>query len=140
MCCFWLHICCYISYFFTKRPGLYTEDCSDRSCVSGFNMKCINSVCSCQSTQYYLKGCFDKKGYLGKCHGNTSYCADNKNFECLDGLCKCNITSYWSGTLCLPKKDYGVSCSSDVQCLTDKQLICDQKRKKCYCSNERFLK
>jgi hypothetical protein len=149
---FWLIIMfCYLFIFiliilaaslyvnFSKRPGLYTESCSERSCMKTLNMKCINKQCLCLSTQYYIKGCVAKKGYLEKCHGNTSYCIDNLNFICIDGLCKCSKSSYWNDTMCVLKSNYNTSCRNDEACFTDSQIVCDSITKKCLCSSDRYF-
>jgi hypothetical protein len=126
----------YISAF-SKRPGLYTESCTDRSCANGLALKCINGTCLCTSNAYYVKGCHLKHNYLEKCHGNTNYCIENVNLICKNGFCECNVTSYWNNTFCVSKKTYGERCADTNQCLTNAQMICDFKKKKCSCNSDR---
>ena len=118
---------------FSPRPGFYNENCTTRSCLKGFNMKCINGTCLCQSNQYYLKGCFYKLNYSQKCTGN-SYCLDLQNLVCVDGVCKCNSSSYWNGSNCLPQIQYGKTCSSSRQCLLGTEMICDSSLNVCTCN------
>ena len=122
---------------FSKRPGLYNESCVSRSCLTQLNLKCINGTCLCPSTQYYMKGCFNKKTYLQTCMGNSSYCIDGKSLFCLDGVCKCNSNSYWNGSSCAPQLSYGKACNSNSQCLAGTQMTCDSVSKICSCPSNR---
>ena len=122
---------------FSKRPGLYNESCASRSCLKQLNLKCINGTCLCPSTQYYMKGCFNKKTYLQQCMGNSSYCINGQNLVCLDGVCKCNRNSYWKGSSCVPQLTYATPCNSSSQCLAGTQMTCDSIFKICSCPTNR---
>lgn len=128
-----------LTIFYTAPPNaLYGEDCSSRSCVKGFNLKCINKTCSCTSSQYYSRGCKDKKTYNQICFSNNASCEDNKNFECLDGVCKCNDDiSYWNGKQCVFKGAYKEICQYAEQCMPNLMLICSTSLKICYCDDSR---
>ena len=118
---------------FGPRKGLYQENCSRRSCINNFNLKCINSTCNCDTGYIYIDKCTLKKKYLESCH-STSYCGDNKNLICLDGVCKCNdAIQYWTGSTCSSKSTYQQVCYSNNQCLTSQMLYCNISTLLCLC-------
>ena len=122
------------------RSSLYGENCINKSCLKVLNMKCINGICSCLSTQYYMKGCNTKKAYLNQCLPYINTCVDNQNLSCLDGVCKCNSSRYWNGSSCVSSMGYLSSCSVSNQCTKGLQMICDSAKKTCSCSSDRFEK
>ena len=125
--------------YFSKRPALYNESCIGRSCTSGLNMKCINGICTCPSSDYYYqKGCLAKKAYLEQCSSISNNCQDKKNLVCLDGLCKCNNTFYWNSVQCVSKSSFGGPCTNDNQCLTRTKMKCDLTSKTCICDSTRL--
>lgn len=130
--------CAFIFINQSKRPGLYLESCSGRSCEKSLNLKCINSICNCTGQQYYLKKCNSKKGNLEKCH-NSNECLSSENFICFNGKCQCKQEYYWIGHRCAKRVTYGEICSSDDQCLTKTQMLtCDKLIGLCTCPENRF--
>jgi hypothetical protein len=121
----------------SQRQGLLSENCSYRSCKSGLNMKCINRTCSCLTSQYYLKGCLNRKTYSENCLSTISNCLINTGLLCLDGLCKCASSYYWNGSICIAKSTYSGTCTNTNQCLTDLKLTCNSTQMKCLCSSDR---
>ena len=122
----------------SKRPAFLNESCTGRSCLSQLNMKCINKKCSCLPTQYYLKGCHDKKSYLQPCIVNATVCIESGNLVCQDGVCKCTNTNYWNGKMCISKSSYASFCTKNDQCITEAELVCDATRQMCTCLENRF--
>jgi hypothetical protein len=120
------------------RPGFYNESCSNRSCLSALNLKCINKTCLCTSDQYYTNKCVDKKTYLEKCGSITLHCKNKTSLVCRDGVCKCIDSEYWDGSRCLSKKTYSQSCTSDLQCVSDSIIYCDLTKQKCLCPSGRY--
>lgn len=120
---------------FSRRPGVYLEDCQHRSCAPGLNLKCINDMCQCKNDQFYLKKCIDKKTHSEFCQNSTqSQCKDG--LICIGGKCQCNETLYWNGGKCLMRKTIRETCNGD-QCLYDSFLNCDNQTKICICDNTR---
>ena len=116
-----------------RRPGVYLEDCKQRSCAPGLNLKCINNVCRCTDSQYFLNKCIDLKGNSDFCQ-SPSQCQNGLN--CTAGKCQCDDSSYWNGKKCLARKSYRETCSAN-QCLTDTFLFCDNKTQMCMCPSDR---
>lgn len=129
----------FVLIFFARQPGLYGEDCLHRSCWKGLSLKCINNTCLCESNQYYMIGCHEKKNYYEKCYGNTSYCVENLNMQCIDGVCKCNSSnSYWIDGKCIDYQSYNNPCTTTL-CSIRAMLTCDSSRKICLCDNTRLF-
>ena len=135
--------CCFIlislgaalfAVYYAQRPALYLENCEKRSCIKGFNLKCINNTCLCDTGYIYIDKCSLKKDYTEKCH-KTSYCKDNKNMICKNGVCECDSVNYWNGSMCASKSTYQQPCSVDKVCFTGQMLYCDTITKTCLCDN-----
>lgn len=118
-----------------KRPGLYLEDCNQRSCVPGLGLKCINSICQCPSESYYSKQCLLRKSYHDFCHNAHKQC--ESELICLNGKCTCNQTQFWTGLKCLNRASYSQSCETK-SCLDSLFLICNSFSKVCVCDSTRF--
>lgn len=117
-----------------KNPANYQESCAGRSCNKVLNMKCIDNVCSCTDSQYYLNKCYYKKSFGDHCSSGDQC---KSYLKCIDGICQCNDTKYDDGEKCLPRKKYQEFCQND-QCLTKAMLTCDSASKKCVCLSNRF--
>ena len=51
--------------------------------------------------------------------------------------CDCPLSMYWTGSTCTDRKNYGVSCSEDCQCIQNIGLTCENIGgvQKCSCSS-----
>lgn len=119
-----------------RRPGLFSEDCTRRSCAHGFDLKCINSTCQCPSDDYYYTNkCLPKKFYGEFCHDSQEQC--RKGLVCFNGKCSCNRTQFWDGLKCSDRVTYGKNCDFN-ECLDSLFLLCDASIKMCVCDSTRF--
>lgn len=129
-----------LAYGVPKKSVNYRENCYYQPCKTQFNLQCINGVCDCDLNNYYAKGCQMKKEYLQKCNSNTTNCNEKLNTKCLDGVCKCDDKySYWNGQYCSNKGSFNDTCQqSDIECLTNLLLYCNNSLKQCICRNDRY--
>lgn len=119
-----------VTFISRRRPGLYREDCVRRSCETELGLKCINSVCDCESDEYYLKGCLPKKSIGENCHRSIDQCVSG--LICFNGKCGCHRNSTWNGKKCVKKGTYGENCEQ-TNCNDNLLLTCDSKTKICSC-------
>ena len=122
------------------RSALYSESCVSKSCLAGFNTKCINGTCACLSNQYFMKGCVFKSNYSQFCPlANSSYCTSGLGLVCLNGICQCNSTSRWNGFYCVPKSNYDGFCTNNDYCYVDANSFCNLTHSKCACTSDRCV-
>lgn len=121
-----------------NKYALYNENCLNKSCIPGLNLKCIDNICQCDSYSFYQKGCQQKKRFFEACYNSSNQCMSNGNLTCLSGVCKCNDLSYWNGQTCLPTQSFnGICQTSDMECKTQDFLNCDLTSRRCLCSPDR---
>jgi hypothetical protein len=119
-----------------RRPGLYLEDCIQRSCSNNFELKCINSTCHCPSSDfYYTNKCLSKKSYGEYCQNSQEQC--KKGLICFNGKCSCIQKQFWTGIKCSNRGSYGENCDF-IKCLDSLFLICDPISRICICDSTRF--
>jgi hypothetical protein len=105
-----------------RRPGLYLEDCIQRSCASGFNLKCINSTCQCPSNDFYFTNkCLQKKSHGEFCHNSIEQC--KKGLICFNGRCSCNNTQFWNGNICSDKGSYAENCDFNTRSTEGSRML-----------------
>lgn len=122
--------------YFTPSFALYNQNCDYKFCSPNLGLKCEKGFCDCIDTQYYIKGCHEKKTFLQKCSSQSDICTSN--LECLNGICMCDSLSYWNGDVCLLKKSYKQACQkSNIECLKDSFLYCNLTMKNCICEENR---
>lgn len=114
-----------------RRPGLHEEDCYRRSCETKLGLKCINSMCQCDSNQYYLKGCKAKKTIGEFCQNYVQECKNE--LSCYNGKCTCAKGFVWYINGCKQKGTRGDDCSK-IECDDSLMLICDVSTKSCDCN------
>ena len=136
MCCFILLtlVASLVVVYFAHRDSLYKESCLMKNCVKGFDLKCINGTCVCDTGYSYIDKCRAKKNYMEQCH-LTSHCKDNLDLVCRNGLCECKKYYYWNGTSCVSELLYGKPCTNDSHCITDRFLFCDKSKSVCTCDS-----
>jgi hypothetical protein len=117
----------------TPPPGFYLQSCDQRSCASGFNLKCINKVCNCTETQYYVDKCLEKKTDQELCR-SIRECREDKNLICFDGKCQCSDVRYWNGQKCINRRIYNERCIGN-ECLSKISLECDKTTGLCDCNS-----
>lgn len=117
-------------------PSNYQESCKGKSCNKGLNMKCINNICSCTSTQYFLNKCCEKKGNMESC-SRTFQC--QSGLTCRDAKCQCNDSYYYAKNSCVSRKSFDELCKDD-QCMTNSYLYCNNQVGKCRCPSDRLEK
>ena len=120
---------------FSRKPGLYLEDCKFRSCAPNLNLKCIDQICNCTENQYFLKGCHEKKDHLKLCQLQMQC---KSNLMCRGGACNCNESDYWNGNMCVARHSYNEMCLSE-QCLESSFLFCSSSSNVCLCPQNRFI-
>ncbi|CAF0956209.1 unnamed protein product [Brachionus calyciflorus] len=121
----------------------YNESCIFTSnCDSTQMLTCVYSTCLCDSTRYWSSTnskCVDRVTYNQDCNGDQ--CKLNINIACNlnSGLCDCSDPSvyYWNLNECVVKKNYGQTCSSDIECLDSEMTVCDGN--KCTCSDAQYF-
>lgn len=118
--------------FNSRRPGLYGEDCIRRSCETKLGLKCINSICNCQSNEYYLKHCLPKKPFGNFCNHAIDQCM--LGMTCFNGKCGCNRTFTWNRVKCVKKSSYDGICEN-IECDSSQFLICNNNTKTCDCDS-----
>ena len=136
-CLFIVFLIGYLIFYFGLQPGVYKQSCIGRSCAPGFNLKCLNGICDCETDFFYYNFCQKKKSYLESCHV-TSHFLEYKSLICLKGKCVCDDNQYWNGNGCFNRKTYREVCTGD-QCLNFKMLFCDNELGLCSCESTRLL-
>jgi len=113
------------------RDAVYNQSCAITQCSSALNLKCINGICQCYSSEFYTDSCKTLSTHAQPCFVDTN-CFQTYGLTCRLGTCECKSNYYWNGTFCVYRLNYGVGCSGD-QCLPNRGLSCINN--KCDCPN-----
>ena len=119
------------------RKAVLNESCAITQCSSELNLKCIDGICKCYSTEDYKDKCTGLSTHLEPCF-TTSNCWKTLGLTCQSKKCKCLSTYFWNGTSCTPRYSYTIKCSGD-QCLTNLGLSCDSSSGTCLCPSTDLL-
>ncbi|RNA27013.1 hypothetical protein BpHYR1_047363 [Brachionus plicatilis] len=110
----------------TKQPnGLYQESCEKRSCEIKLGLKCLNKICLCPESQFYLDKCYNLSTYGEICQKNE-HCKSEENLLCgITSKCDCDLENYWNANSkkCVSRKSYLEACNGD-ECKSELSLAC----------------
>jgi hypothetical protein len=104
------------------RDAVLNQSCTHTQCSTALNLKCINDVCQCYTTEYFTDKCKTLSTYSEPCFV-ASNCFQTYGLICSLGTCTCSSVEFWNGTWCVPRYTYDVTCSGD-QCLPNRLLSC----------------